>query len=257
MEIAVDAPVLPLNIEGLLLLMALGLVLLILGARWWDKERTRRLRRMAVSGVLACLAFIVVRASIAEPFVVPTPSMAPTLLEGDLILVQKYAYGWQLPIVNRVVLKTSAVRRGDIVVFTLPDGTPTHYVKRVLGVGGDDVLRIEDRWFINGVELSGQDLAPFSDVRGGVAAQQRMQQVVLLPDRRMQILASDPSEHAGAAHWVVPPGELFLLGDHRGASQDSRFFGTVPEERVLGRVVRILWNDQGMDRWWLALEVPR
>lgn len=244
----------PESMEWVLLLLgalfAVMALLLTFGGR--GGERSKRLSWLACA---CCFSLLLARAWVLEPFYVPTPSMAPTLLEGDLLLVQKYPYRLSWPIGDEQMVKVGQPQRGDVVVFTLPSDPSTRYVKRVLGVPGDDVVLLDGVWHVNGKSLEPTPRESFGDIRGGKDTVGRSVFSETLAGRRYETIAASPSQ-PHAMHWKVPDGHVFVLGDNRGMSLDSRDFGMVRDELVVGRVGRLLVNLKGLDRWFFNMSVP-
>lgn len=249
-----DAPVvsfwMPATLEALLLILAgvSGVVWLLLMRVKKGAVRSRRLLAMACG---ATLCMLLGRSWFVEPFHVPSASMVPTLLVGDFLLVQKFPYQLAWPVSGTSIVKTGEPKRGDVVVFTLPDRPDFRMVKRVVGLPGDDVVQVQGRWFVNGKALSETAGGIYQDTRSGPDSVGRVLKTETLAGRRFGVLGSSVQEPA--RHWRVPAGELFVLGDNRGLSRDSRDFGFVPRSRVMGRVARVLFNATGWDRWALAL----
>lgn len=199
------------------------------------------------------LAVLCLRTFVVEPFKVPSGSMVPTLLIGDYLLVNKHAYGLKLPINNATLWTRDTPHRGDIVVFTPPHTGREFWVKRVIGVPGDTIEYINDQLFVNGKVVSHTNVAVYLDV--GTQWHNDQEQSETIGGMVHKILqhpqGNDPHSYG---QWVVPEGEYFVMGDNRNNSLDSRYWGTVPEGNIRGRVDRILLNSQkGVDfRWWTA-----
>ncbi len=187
------------------------------------------------------LFVLVVRSFLFEPFRIPSGSMMPTLLRGDFIFVQKFAYGLRLPVLETKVIDTGLPERGDVVVFRLPDNPSINYIKRVVGLPGDTVVYERHRLIING------ELVPLDDSE--YAEPQRYSEQ--LGERGHDILIQDPSSDRGDAAYTVPEGHYFVLGDNRDNSQDSRFIGAIPEQNLVGKAVRIWLHVDGWNwpRW--------
>lgn len=183
--------------------------------RWWRGELVQLL------GILALM--VVARSSFANHYVVPSGSMEDTLQVGDRVVVDMRAYGWRLPLAGTRIGGEGVPRRGDIAVFDSPeDGT--RLIKRVAAVAGDRVdLRAGHLW-INGQPLQ---QAPGDGERFGTHAAQ-----VLLD------MGGGPDIHG----LVVPAGRVLMLGDHRGNSHDSRWFGLVPAQSLYGRAMAVYWR---------------
>jgi signal peptidase I len=190
------------------------------------------------------IAFVLVlRSFIAEPFRIPSDSMMPTLLDGDFILVNKFSYGIKLPVLNRQVVNVGLPQRGDVVVFRYPGLGPDDplrnqdYIKRVVGVPGDRVRVRERRVYVND-ELV--ELKPAGEYEVESRTRDYRGYAILnetLGDEPHSILLGRPPNFAGGpeGEWVVGPGEYFVMGDNRSNSQDSRIWGVVPAENLVGK----------------------
>ena len=187
------------------------------------------------------LFVLIVRSFIFEPFRIPSSSMMPTLLKGDFIFVQKFAYGLRLPVLETKVVETGSPARGDVVVFRLPGNPSINYIKRVVGLPGDTVVYERHRLIING------ELVPLDDSEH--AEPERYSEK--LGERRHDILIRDPGSVRGDNVYTVPEGHYFVLGDNRDNSQDSRFIEYIPEQNLVGKAVRIWLHIDGWNwpRW--------
>jgi signal peptidase I len=202
------------------------------------------------------LLVFVLRSFLFEPFRIPSGSMIPTLEIGDLILVNKYEYGVRLPVVNRKVIELGQPKRGDVMVFRYPLNPSQDYIKRVVGLPGDRVEYVNKQLTINGQTVPLKKLDPYYDV-------ERMQSYTQFLERlgsvEHRIIVSDhvppglgggfPNTHPGACQYSgsgvvcqVPPGHYFMMGDNRDNSEDSRFWGFVPDENIVGRAFFIWMN---------------
>ena len=198
---------------------------------------------------------LVLRSFIYEPFRIPSSSMMPTLLIGDFILVNKFAYGVRLPVTNTLLFETGAPERGDVAVFRfpgrdvpLPTDPPagTDYIKRVIGVPGDTITVFENRLVVNGTPV---EYGP-EDIFVGVGAPEAVRMTgaaraseALVPGEPHAILVRWSGQMAyGNQTVTVPEGQYFVMGDNRGASDDSRFWGFVPESHLAGRADLIWLN---------------
>jgi len=197
------------------------------------------------------LIVLVIRSFLFEPFRIPSDSMVPTLLTGDFIFVNKFAYGLRLPVLNTKVVEIGEPERGDVVVFRLPSEPTVNYVKRVVGLPGDVVEyhQANKRITINGelvpIELAG----PYKEEPGTVLGWEQ------LGEHRHRVLLTQGALSPGG-RYEVPAGHYFMMGDFRDNSQDSRFLdlvGFVPEGNLVGRATGIWMNwrrpSEGGPRW--------
>ncbi len=196
------------------------------------------------------LLVLLLRSFLFEPFRIPSASMMPTLLEGDFIFVNKYAYGLRLPVINTRIVEVGDPERGDVVVFRLPSEPSVNYIKRIVGLPGDIVeydARAK-RLTINGEPVEMERLGEYEEDPGMIIARE-----MLGDDYHELLLASKGAGPGGT--YRVPEGFYFMMGDNRDNSQDSRFdiVGLVPEDNLVGRAVRIWMSWRGLSeggpRW--------
>jgi signal peptidase I len=186
---------------------------------------------------------LLIRSFLFEPFRIPSDSMMPTLLDGDFIFVNKFAYGLRLPVINYKAVAIGEPKRGDVIVFRLPSDPSVNYIKRLVGLPGDHIRVRNRQVFVNGekmvVELNGRyqgprNTGPQSDATVAVEDLEGVKHRILyIPDSSSR----DYDE-------VVPAEHYFFMGDNRDNSRDSRFpeVGFVPEQNLVGKAVRIWLN---------------
>ncbi|MDC0947998.1 signal peptidase I [Gammaproteobacteria bacterium] len=177
-------------------------------------------------GVL--LLVFVLRSFLFEPYRIPSGSMIPTLLVGDFVLVKKWAYGIRLPLIHKKIVDFGGPERGDIVVFRYPENPSTNYIKRMVGLPGDTVRLEGQRLLING------EAVPIIDANGpdyGTGANGYVAEEALGEGH----LVMFNLQLAGAQEWTVPEGQYFVMGDNRDNSRDSRAWGFVPDENLVGK----------------------
>ncbi len=170
-----------------------------------------------------------------EPFRIPSGSMLPTLHLGDFILVNKAAYGIRLPIIYKKVIPAGEPERGDVMVFRFPENPKVNFIKRLVGVPGDDVRVVGRNVYINDVQVQ-QDLAEqdhqTADTGRGYVSNRYVEQ---LGEVEHDILVRRGGRGSKGFEGVVPEGHYFVLGDNRDNSRDSRYWGFVPEDNLVGR----------------------
>lgn len=234
-----------------------------------DKKELKKL--MEPSGFLGQLAslFLIIlfvflfRSFFIEPFRIPSGSMMPTLLSGDFIAVTKWSYGIRDPLTNKTLIETGKPERGDVVVFKYPEDTNVDYIKRVVGVPGDEVIYRNKKIYLrkactaercdSPVGLEVEEIGTYSEESFGFAENYilfkeklgKANHEAMINPRAPEFLQyyyRQPGSTLGS--WVVPEGHYFVMGDNRDNSRDSRFWGFVPEEYLIGKTVGI----------WLSLE---
>lgn len=184
------------------------------------------------------------RSFLVEPFRIPSGSMLPTLHLGDFILVNKFSYGVRLPIIYTKILPTGAPDRGDVAVFRYPEDTKVNFIKRVVGLPGDEIEVRGKRLFINGEQVKAEMIDPAFDDRfaGGGLNVSRLQNTI--GDTTHDFLVNNGRGSKGFKG-KVPENAYFVLGDNRDNSRDSRFWGFVPEENLVGKAFLIWFNLTG------------
>ena len=209
------------------------------------------------------LAVFVLRSFLFEPFKIPSGSMVPTLLVGDLILVNKFHYGVRLPVINKRIIQNNDPARGDVVVFRYPPDPRVDYIKRVVGVPGDEVAYLNQSLTINGKKVETTAHGEFYDedsVRYMPQFAEKLGEVehrILVDPRRQAFFGTDDKRFpfrdncrysAEGVVCKVPQGHYFVMGDNRDNSQDSRFWGFVPDENLVGRAFFVWMNFGNLGR---------
>jgi signal peptidase I len=189
------------------------------------------------------LIVLLFRSFLFEPFKIPSGSMIPTLLIGDFIVVNKYAYGLRLPVLHTKVVPVGEPRRGDVVVFRYPVDPGVNFIKRLVGLPGDTITYRDKKLFVNGEPLAGREQGPFTsrEVKCSTPRPDAVRYEEILGDTPHDILIHQES-FGRDGQWVVPDGHYFVMGDNRDRSNDSREWGFVPEENLMGRAVGIWLN---------------
>ena len=206
------------------------------------------------------LAVFLFRAFLLEPFRIPSESMMPTLLKGDFVAVSKYAYGIRNPFTGHVMIDTGSPSRGDIAVFRYPEDPDTAFIKRIIGLPGDtisydesknlvikpaggaDPVTVPKEWTGMGeFSLAGHPLKRGTEDLLGVR-----HDILEAPDRAFPLFAYKKQEGMPEGTWQVPEGMYFAMGDNRDNSRDSRFWGFVPAEDLIGPA-RFIWLSVNTD----------
>ncbi len=184
----------------------------------------------AKSIITALALALLIRTSVVEAFKIPSGSMEPTLEVGDHLLVNKFIYGVKLPFTSITLIPWKSPQRGDVIVFIYPADPSKDFIKRVIGVGGDTVSIVDKKLYVNGVEVPD----PHAVYREDNISPGNLQRL----------------ENFGPV--TVPKGSLFVMGDNRDHSYDSRFWGFVPLGNVVGEAINIYWSwnrEESTVRW--------
>lgn len=192
------------------------------------------------------LVVFVLRSFVVEPFRIPSNSMMPTLLTGDFILVNKFTYGIRLPVIDYKLIDVSEPERGDVVVFFAPPDPQTPFIKRIVGLPGDSIEYRRKVLYVNGEAVPQEHLGDYTGVRSGAGMTGARQRRELLDDAPHEILLRPGDGGSGEGRWRVPDGHYFVLGDNRDNSHDSRFWGYVPDQMLIGKAFAIWFN---IDQW--------
>ncbi len=196
-----------------------------------EKIRKKSLiREYAESIIMALVLALVIRTFVIQAFKIPSGSMEPTLEIGDHLLVNKFIYGIKIPFSSINLFPLKSPQRGDVIVFIYPPEPDKDFIKRVIAVGGDTVSMVNKKLYINGVEVADPHAVY----------------------RENTILLGEVQKLDNFGPVTVPKGDLFVLGDNRDHSFDSRFWGFVPLKDVLGKAFTIYWSwdsQESMVRW--------
>ena len=212
------------------------------------------------------LVVFLLRSFLFEPFKIPSGSMIPTLLVGDLILVNKYHYGVRLPVINKKIIANNDPQRGDVMVFRYPKDTSIDYIKRVVGLPGDEISFRNQQLFVNGVAAPMEQTPPpgfydedslryFPEFKEKFGAAEH--RILVNPQSQPFYGAEDKISFpfrencrysAEGVTCKVPAGHYFMMGDNRDNSQDSRFWGFVPDENIVGRAFFVWMNFGNLKR---------
>jgi signal peptidase I len=186
------------------------------------------------------LVVLLIRSFLVEPFRIPSGSMMPTLLVGDFILVNKFSYGIRLPVLNAKVLSIGEPRRGDVVVFRFPDNPSVDYIKRVVGLPGDLIGYYDKVLYVNGQRQPQQLIGPYDGAEVQLVPNSMLRKEDLTGVNHRILL--QPWKPSMEGQFRVPDGRYFVMGDNRDNSNDSRYWGTVPEENLVGKAFLVWMN---------------
>jgi signal peptidase I len=187
------------------------------------------------------LAVLLLRSFLVEPFRIPSGSMMPTLLVGDFILVNKFAYGLRLPVLDTKFIEVGEPERGDVVVFRYPKDPSVDYIKRVVGLPGDRIGYYNKVVYINGEPAGQVPAGVYIGSGSGMSMSGASKRQEQLGDVQHDILVM-PRTPGLEGEFTVGENEYFVMGDNRDNSNDSRYWGTVPESNLVGKAFRIWMN---------------
>tara|TARA_R110002073_G_scaffold167057_8_gene323677 strand:+ start:1691 stop:2497 length:807 start_codon:yes stop_codon:yes gene_type:complete len=213
------------------------------------------------------------RSFVMEPFKIPSGSMIPTLLVGDFILVNKYNYGIRLPVINLKIMDVNKPKRGEVMVFRYPEDPSVDYIKRVVGIPGDKITYHNKQLVVNGTAVKMEYEGAYKYVEPGLGyIYSEHFREFLDPQKNHAILINQDTagiQIAGVRNFPyrdnctynrsgftceVPPDNYFTLGDNRDSSSDSRYWGFVPEQNIVGKAFMIWWNFGDLSRIGLSIE---
>jgi len=218
------------------------------------------------------LAVFMLRSFLVEPFKIPSGSMIPTLHVGDFILVNKFAYGIRLPIIGNKIIQLNDPQRGDVMVFHYPENPSLDYIKRVIGVGGDRLVYRDKKLYLNGVLQQQHLKGEYNYVEGGLRfvhaelytekLDEKNHSLLInpdMPDVRLGSVDEYPNRNnctytREEMRCKVPDGHYFMMGDNRDNSRDSRYWGFVPDNLVVGKAFFIWMNFGELKRIGLSIK---
>ena len=184
---------------------------------------------------------LLLRSFLVEPFRIPSGSMIPTLLIGDFILVNKFTYGIRLPVLNTKIIEIGAPRRGDVVVFRYPEDPSTPFIKRIVGLPGDRITYRDKSVYVNGKPIAYERLGTYVGTKSAAVhtGANLIEEHLDTVDHQILVIPQAPTIDG---EFEVPAGKYFVLGDNRDNSRDSRYWGFVPDENLIGRAFMVWMN---------------
>jgi len=187
------------------------------------------------------LIVLVIRSFLFQPYRVPTGSLEPTVIPGDLILVTQYNYGLKIPLWDKVIIHTGKPKRGQIALFQWPVNPKLTFVKRVIGIPGDHISYINKVFYINGVEEKQTFVKNFEEITSQ-GPQPAKEYIENLNGLKHYILRKPSMLGTDFKNLVVPKGMYLMIGDNRDDSDDGRMWGFVPVHSFIGRAVFVWFN---------------
>ncbi|WP_136248505.1 signal peptidase I [Halomonas borealis] len=186
------------------------------------------------------LVVLVLRSFVVEPFQIPSGSMRPTLEVGDFILVNKFTYGLRLPVLDTEIVDVGEPERGDVMVFRFPSDPSVDFIKRVIGLPGDRIRYEGKQLFVNGEPVAKSLLEDDAVAAPGERLLEEQLGEVMHP------VYNNPRDPGPQMREItVPPGHYFMMGDNRDHSNDSRYWGFVPEDNIVGKAFAVWMHWDG------------
>ena len=231
---------------------------------WWVEY--------SISFFPVILAVFMLRSFVLEPFKIPSGSMIPTLHVGDFILVNRYTYGLRLPIINKKIVEINQPQRGDVMVFHYPNDLTVDYIKRVIGLPGDEIIYRDKQLWVNGKLQPVARDGDYNYVESGLNfvhtehyrenLDGREHAILINPDRvQIHLNGVERFPQSGQCSYsehemrcTVPAGNYFMMGDNRDNSRDSRYWGFVPDELIVGKAFLVWMNFDELKRVGLSVE---
>jgi len=194
-------------------------------------------REYAEAAVIAILLALFIRTFVVQAFKIPSGSMKPTLLIGDHLLVNKFIYGIKIPVIDRYIIQFKNPKKGDIVVFKWPKDEKKDFIKRVIGVEGDKIKIRNDILYVNGEKIETKYIGRYQDE--GIAQADRYLESL---NGYEHYILDESVKYEDFGPVVVPERSIFVMGDNRDNSQDSRYWGFVSFNKIKGKALIIYWS---------------
>lgn len=221
----------------------------IASSDYLSKYKKSKLRQNIEALAFAIILALIIRTFVFQPFKIPSGSMIPTLLVGDHLLVNKFVYGTKIPFTDIEIFPIEEIKRGDVIVFTYPNNendqskNGLYYIKRVIGLPGDDIDLNGRKLVVNGEEVPLEYIGDYSDARNSEQFDEYKEDLF---GEDHTVIFRKGKENTNRGSYIpvtkVPEGSVFVMGDNRDNSQDSRFWGFVPIENIAGKAFLIHWS---------------
>jgi signal peptidase I len=239
-----------------ILVLITGIISLI-DLLFWARKRKKDAKKPIIieysrSFFPVLLIVLLIRAFLIQPYRVPSGSLQPTILPGDFIAVSQFSYGLRLPVLDYKIIKIGEPKRGDIALFRWPDNPSIIFVKRVVGIPGDHIVYRNKILRINGKIADQKLIGPMLDIEPDNVPVPVQEKIENLLGVKHHIFIREVGGDMGTVDTIVPKGFYFMMGDNRDASDDSRFWGFVPEENLIGKafVIWMSWDSENHSIRW-------
>jgi signal peptidase I len=202
-----------------------------------EKKKKSLFREYLEAAIIALILALFIRAFVIQAFKIPSGSMKPTLLIGDHILVNKFIYGIKVPFVDRYIIPIKKPKRGDVVVFKWPRDERKDFIKRVVGIEGDTIEIKNDMLYVNGKKIKKEYVGKYRDDNIAVA-----DKYLELFDKSQHYILDEYIKHENYGPVIVPKNSIFVMGDNRDNSHDSRYWRFVSLNKLKGKAIIIYWS---------------
>jgi len=202
-----------------------------------EKKKKSLFREYLEAAIIALILALFIRAFVIQAFKIPSGSMKPTLLIGDHILVNKFIYGIKVPFVDRYIMPIKKPKRGDVVVFKWPRDEKKDFIKRVVGIEGDTIEIKNDVLYVNDEKIKKKYVGKYRDDNIAVA-----DKYLELFDKSQHYILDEYIKNENYGPVIVPKNSIFVMGDNRDNSHDSRYWRFVSLNKLKGKAIIIYWS---------------